>query len=96
LTQSVLGVAGAVVAGRAEAAPPDAGTGAPEPAGSPPAFGTAPSVGPEVNAATFEEASKLMRVTLKPAERVQAAGNWREMMAPLLERRTGPRRVSTA
>ncbi|MFY0577226.1 amidase [Cystobacter fuscus] len=93
LTQSVLGVAGAVVAGRAEAAPPDAGTGVPAPAGSPPAFGTAPSVGPEVNAATFEEASKLMRVTLTPAERAQAAGNWREMMAPLLERRTGPRRV---
>ena len=94
LTQSVLGVAGAVVSGRTEAAPPDAGTGASAPPGSPPAFGTASSVGPEVNAATFEEAGKLMRVAMTPAERAQAAGNWREMMAPLLERRTGPRRVA--
>ena len=63
------------------------------PSSSPPAFGTAPGVGPEVTAATFAEAEKLMRVRMSPAERVEAAKNWRESMAPNYERRTGPRRV---
>jgi Asp-tRNA(Asn)/Glu-tRNA(Gln) amidotransferase A subunit family amidase len=94
LARSVWGVVGTVVAGRAEAAPPDAGRGAAAPAGAPPTFGTAPSVGPDVTAATFEEAGKLMRFSLTPAERTMAASNWRELMAPLLERRTGPRRVA--
>lgn len=52
-------------------------------AGTPPAFGTAPPVGPEVSAATFAEAEKLMRVELTAAERVQAAGNWRQADNPL-------------
>ncbi len=60
---------------------------------SPPAFGTAPPVGPEVSAATFAEAEKLMQVKLTPAERALAASNWRQSMAPMLERRTGPRKV---
>jgi len=34
------------------------------PPGAPPAFGTAPAVGPEVSAATFAEAEKLVRVEL--------------------------------
>jgi Asp-tRNA(Asn)/Glu-tRNA(Gln) amidotransferase A subunit family amidase len=38
-------------------------------------------------------AEKLMRVELTPAERAQAAGNWREAMAGTMERRTGPRKV---
>src|SRR5215468_10745110 len=63
------------------------------PPGMPPAFGTAPPVGPEVSAATFAEAEKLMRVELTPAERAQATGNWRSAMAPLYERRTGPHKV---
>ena len=50
-------------------------------AGTPPAFGTAPPVGPEVTAATLAEAEKLVRVELTPAERAQAAGNWRQAMA---------------
>ena len=60
---------------------------------SPPAFGTAPSVGPEVTATTFAEAEKLMRVRMSAAHHAQAAVNWRESMAPLYERRTGPRKV---
>jgi Asp-tRNA(Asn)/Glu-tRNA(Gln) amidotransferase A subunit family amidase len=60
---------------------------------TPPAFGTATAVGPEVTAATFAEAEKLMRVRMSPADRTEAALNWRESMAPLYERRTGPRRV---
>ncbi len=63
------------------------------PPGSPPAFGTATPVGPEVSAATFAEAEKLVQVHLSDAERAQAASNWRESMAALYERRTGPRRV---
>jgi len=63
------------------------------PAGTPPAFGTAPAVGPEVSLSTFAEAEKLVQVELTRAERAQAAGNWRNSLAPLYERRTGPRQV---
>lgn len=64
-----------------------------QPAGAPPAFGTAPSVGPEVSANTFAEAEKLVQVQLTPAERAGAADDWRSAMAPIYERRTGPRKV---
>jgi Asp-tRNA(Asn)/Glu-tRNA(Gln) amidotransferase A subunit family amidase len=63
------------------------------PSGSPPVFGTATGVGPEVTAATFAEAENLVQVQMSPAERAQAAQNWRASMAPVYERRTGPRRV---
>jgi Asp-tRNA(Asn)/Glu-tRNA(Gln) amidotransferase A subunit family amidase len=63
------------------------------PSGSPPVFGTATGVGPQVTAGTFAEAEKLMQVRMSAAERAQAAGNWRDSMAPVYERRTGPRRV---
>ncbi len=62
--------------------------------GSPSAFGTAADVGPVVSAATFAEAEKLVQFELSPSEREQAAGNWRRSMAPLYERRTGPRKFS--
>jgi Asp-tRNA(Asn)/Glu-tRNA(Gln) amidotransferase A subunit family amidase len=64
------------------------------PSGSPPVFGTATGVGPEVTGATFGEAEKLTRVQMTAAQRAQAAVNWRDSMAPLYERRTGPRRVA--
>jgi Asp-tRNA(Asn)/Glu-tRNA(Gln) amidotransferase A subunit family amidase len=64
------------------------------PAGTPPAFGTAPPVGPEVSPSTFAEAEKLVQVKLSPADRALAAGNWRSSMAALYERRTGPRKVA--
>jgi Asp-tRNA(Asn)/Glu-tRNA(Gln) amidotransferase A subunit family amidase len=51
-------------------------------------------VGPEVSAATFSEAEKLVQVELAPAELATAAGNWRMQMAPLYERRTGPRKLA--
>ena len=63
-------------------------------AGTPPAFGTAPPVGPEISAASIAEAEKLVRITLTPKDRAQAAGNWREAMAGTMERRTGPRKVA--
>ncbi len=64
------------------------------PPGAPPAFGTAPDVGPLVSPATFTEAEKLVQFELGAAERAMAAGNWRKTMAPLYERRTGPRKFS--
>jgi Asp-tRNA(Asn)/Glu-tRNA(Gln) amidotransferase A subunit family amidase len=67
---------------------------APLPPGAPPAFNTAPAVGPEVTPATFAEAEKLVQVELSGHERTQAAEAWRTSMAPVYERRTGPRKVS--
>jgi Asp-tRNA(Asn)/Glu-tRNA(Gln) amidotransferase A subunit family amidase len=75
----------------------DAGAQGPPPSstpGAPPAFGTAPAVGPEVTAATFAEAEKLVQVPLTAANRAQAASNWRNAMAQLYERRSGPRKVA--
>src|SRR6266849_1440583 len=98
LTEASLSILGVTVATRAEAQTPDTKKPAeqkpetPTP-GAPPAFGTAPSVGPEVSPTTFAEAESLANVQLTPAEREQAAGNWRSAMAPLYERRTGPKKV---
>lgn len=64
------------------------------PAGSPPVFGAAPAVGPEISPATIAEAEKLAQIQFTQKERAQAAGNWRVSMAPLYERRTGPRKVA--
>ena len=64
------------------------------PAGAPPAFGTAPEVGPQVSPSTFAEAEKLVQVELSPTEREVAAGSWRRTLAPVYERRTGPRKLS--
>ncbi len=63
-------------------------------AGAPPTFGTGPVSGPPVSTSTFEEAEKLARVTMTASERQTAAASWPRTMAPLLERRTGPRKVS--
>jgi Asp-tRNA(Asn)/Glu-tRNA(Gln) amidotransferase A subunit family amidase len=90
LEQAPLGLLAAVAACREG---PREGAPAAAPPGAPPTFGTAPGAGPEVTAGTFEQAERLMQVTLTPAEREQAAGSWRRSLAPLLERRTGPRRV---
>lgn len=96
LIRAPLGVLGAVAACRGEA---DSGTRTPAtrtPAtpGAPPAFNTAPAAGPEVAAQTFAEAEKLARVEMTDAERRMAADSWRRSMAPMLERRTGPRKVA--
>jgi Asp-tRNA(Asn)/Glu-tRNA(Gln) amidotransferase A subunit family amidase len=91
LTQTALTVLGAASAAS------EAGAQGPPPSptpGAPPAFGTAPAVGPDVTPATFAEAEKLVRVPLTVAERAQAASNWRNAMAQLYERRTGPRKIA--
>ncbi len=65
-----------------------------QPPGEPPAFGTGPAVGPEVSPATFAEAEKLVQVELSSSERTVAAESWRQNLASLYERRTGPRKVA--
>ena len=62
--------------------------------GAPPTFGTAPASGPPVSASTFAEAETLAQVTMSAAEREMAAASWRQSMAPLLERRVGPRKIA--
>ena len=93
MTASVLGAAVAPEIIAQEQQPTPAAKPGEPPAGTPPAFGTAPPVGPEVSAGTFAEGEKLVRVEMTPAELAEAAGNWRMAMAPLYERRTGPNKV---
>ena len=88
LSRTSLGLLGTAAAGPSKAQKP-----AELPPGAPPAFGTAPAVGPEVSPSTFAEAEKLMQVELSGTERAVAAGSWRTTMAALYERRTGPRKV---
>ena len=88
LAETSVSLLGAAVASRTHAQQ----TSEPPP-GAPPAFGTAPPVGPEVLPSTFAEAEKLMQVQLTGTERAEAARNWRSAIAPLYERRTGPRKV---
>jgi Asp-tRNA(Asn)/Glu-tRNA(Gln) amidotransferase A subunit family amidase len=90
LTYSSVGILATVVDAHAQA---QTGQSQTLPPGAPPAFGTAPPVGPEVSPATFAEAEKLVQVTMTDADRATAASNWRMQMAPLLERRTGPRKI---
>ncbi len=90
LTQTALSLVGAGVASTGFAQ-----NGSPVlPPGAPTTFGAAPAVGPEVTSATFAEAEKLVQVELTAADRGQAAGNWRNSMAPYYERRVGPRKVA--
>ncbi|HMF92234.1 MAG TPA: amidase [Candidatus Angelobacter sp.] len=97
LTQASL-LLGAAVASRGSVQTPAAAQQQQKPTepppGAPPAFGTAPAVGPEVGPATFAEAERLVQVELTAKDRAQAAGNWRSAMAPLYERRTGPRKLA--
>jgi Asp-tRNA(Asn)/Glu-tRNA(Gln) amidotransferase A subunit family amidase len=94
LTASSAALLASAAAADAIDTPDPAQPAAPDPQpGSPPAFGTASPVGPEVTAATFGEAKKLVQIDLTAAERAQAALNWRDSMAALYERRTGPRKV---
>jgi Asp-tRNA(Asn)/Glu-tRNA(Gln) amidotransferase A subunit family amidase len=88
LTETSLGLVGAAVARTQQQKPGE------PPAGTPPAFGTGPAVGPEVSPATFAEAEKLVQVEMTNADRAMAASSWRSNMAPLYERRAGPHKVA--
>ncbi|MFN8059179.1 MAG: amidase family protein [Vicinamibacterales bacterium] len=98
LITAPMGVLAATAACRQETAGPAPTTSSSAPAsptpGTPPAFGTGVASGPPVSASTFAEAEKLMQVTMTPAEREMAAASWRRSLAPLVERRVGPRKVA--
>src|SRR5665213_2794907 len=92
IAQSSLGLLGAAIAPQVSAQTP-----APRQAqtpGAPTVFGTAPPVGPQVSAETFVEAGKLMQIEMQPADLAEAAGNWSQAMAPVYERRVGPRKLA--
>jgi Asp-tRNA(Asn)/Glu-tRNA(Gln) amidotransferase A subunit family amidase len=92
LAEASLGLVGMTVAaggGEVEAQQPGD-----LPPGAPSAFGTAPPVGPKVSPTTFAEAEKLVQVEMSDGDRAEAAGNWRNSLAPLYERRTGPRKMA--
>jgi Asp-tRNA(Asn)/Glu-tRNA(Gln) amidotransferase A subunit family amidase len=87
LTETSLALVGTAVAGTQQQKPGE------PPAGTPPAFGTGPAVGPEVSPGTFAEAEKVMQVELSPADREMVASSWRGNMAALYERRAGPHKA---
>lgn len=62
--------------------------------GAPPTFGTLAETGPEVTNSTFIEAEKLVQFTMEPSERAMAVDAWGRSMAGLMERRTGPRKMT--
>jgi Asp-tRNA(Asn)/Glu-tRNA(Gln) amidotransferase A subunit family amidase len=95
LTEASLGLVGAAVTSAASpvASAQQQKPGEP-PAGTPPAFGTGPAVGPEVSQATFAEAEKVVQFEMTPADRAMVAASWRGNMASLYERRTGPHKVA--
>ncbi|HXN98575.1 MAG TPA: amidase [Candidatus Acidoferrales bacterium] len=88
LTETSLGLLATAVPCHGQDQKPDL------PPGAPPAFGTAVAAGPVVSPTTFGEAEKLVQVELNATERAVAAASWRVNMAPLVERRTGPHKVT--
>jgi Asp-tRNA(Asn)/Glu-tRNA(Gln) amidotransferase A subunit family amidase len=74
--------------------PVAAGPQTPATPGAPGAFGTAPATGPVVTVETFEQAEKLVQVSMTPKDLEEAAGNWRQSMAAVYERRVGPRKLA--
>jgi Asp-tRNA(Asn)/Glu-tRNA(Gln) amidotransferase A subunit family amidase len=97
LLRSAAGLCGAGVAAAGRSARGANGAKKPgeSPApGGPPALGVGPGVGPHISTHTIAEAEKLVQVTYTQSERAQAAGSWRQTIASLYERRTGPRKVA--
>jgi len=95
LITAPLGVLGAAVACRGgEQTAPASAPPAPATPGAPPTFGTGPVTGPPVSTTTFAEAERLAQVSMSAGERQMAAASWQRTMAPLVERRVGPRKVS--
>lgn len=92
LITAQMGALAAAAACRPGAGPAPASSSQPPP-GAPPTFGAGPLSGPPVAADTFAEAEKLAQVTLSADEREMAAASWRRSMAPMLERRVGPRTI---
>ncbi len=93
LAKASLGAMGAVLGSEMTGEAKGAGKQTPQTPGAPPAFGTAPPAGPSVSVETFRDAEKLVRVENTEAHLAEAAGNWQQAMAPVYERRTGPRKL---
>jgi Asp-tRNA(Asn)/Glu-tRNA(Gln) amidotransferase A subunit family amidase len=89
IAQSSLGLLGAAIVPQVPQTP-----AAPQTPGAPTVFGTAPPVGPAVSPETFAEAGKLMQIEMTPKDLAEVAGNWQQAMAPVYERRTGPRKLA--
>jgi Asp-tRNA(Asn)/Glu-tRNA(Gln) amidotransferase A subunit family amidase len=98
LITAQMGLLAATAACRSESPAPQAPAGAtpglPTTPGAPPTFGTGPVTGPPVTPATFAEAEKLVQIEMRPGDRELAARAWQRSLAPLLERRAGPRKVA--
>jgi Asp-tRNA(Asn)/Glu-tRNA(Gln) amidotransferase A subunit family amidase len=97
LAKGSMGLVAAVVAGKGvegQVAQVPVGPQVPSTPGAPGAFGTSPSTGPEVSVETFVQAEKLVQVEMSGKDLVEAAGNWRQSMAAVYERRVGPRKVA--
>lgn len=94
LVSSTLASLGAAALGQAPAAPQQPVSTNPGTPGAPPIMGVYPEAGPTVAPEDFAAAEKLMQVHLSPAERAEAASNWRTSMAAVVERRVGPRTVA--
>jgi len=90
LAEGALALAGVAVAGSKEAAAaPDAGVSAPTGSSifsGTPGAATA-EAGPPLTTGTFVEAEKLMRVTLTPEQRTQAAESWDGNFGAFFDRR---------
>lgn len=93
LAKASAGIVGAVIAAELHAEAQPAGMQTPQTPGAPPAFGTAPPAGPPISVETMREAEKLVRVEYSESHLAEAAGNWQQAMAPVYERRTGPRKL---
>ena len=89
LAKGSMGLVGAAMATKTAT-----GRQTPDVAGAPGAFGTAPATGPEVSVETFQQAEKLVQVEMTPKDMAEAAGNWRQSMAAVYERRVGPRKLA--
>jgi len=94
LVSGPLALAAALASCRRAEQPSSGSSVTPSTPGAPPAFNTGPSIGPPVTPETFGEAAKLAQYEMSDAERHMAAGSWRTSMAPLLERRIGPRQLA--
>jgi Asp-tRNA(Asn)/Glu-tRNA(Gln) amidotransferase A subunit family amidase len=94
LLTAPLGALASAAACRNDMQTAPASTSSPTTPGAPPTFGAGPVSGPPVSSSTFAEAEKLVQVTMSPAERDMAAASWPRSLAPLLERRVGPRKVT--
>jgi Asp-tRNA(Asn)/Glu-tRNA(Gln) amidotransferase A subunit family amidase len=96
LAKGSMGLMAAAMVAKASSGQTPQATGPQIPAtpGAPGAFGTSAATGPEVSVETFVQAEKLVQVEMTPKDLAEAAGNWRQSMAAVYERRVGPRKLA--